>query len=54
METETDTEVAAHLVKYYYDQDLTPEEIMRAIIDRLSGAYALVIMIADHPGGRPS
>ena len=50
METETDTEVAAHLVKYYYDQGLTPEEIMRAIIDRLSGAYALVIMIADYPG----
>ena len=50
METETDTEVAAHLVKYYYDQGLTPEEIMRAIIDRLTGAYALVIMIADHPG----
>ncbi|MFL2917592.1 MAG: glutamine--fructose-6-phosphate transaminase (isomerizing) [Thalassobaculaceae bacterium] len=49
METETDTEVAAHLVKYYYDQGLTPEEIMRAMIDRLSGAYALVIMIADHP-----
>ncbi len=50
METETDTEVAAHLIKYYYDQGLTPEEIMRAIIDRLSGAYALVIMIADYPG----
>ena len=50
METETDTEVAAHLVKYYYDQGLTPKEIMRAIIDRLSGAYALVIMIADYPG----
>ena len=49
METETDTEVAAHLVKYYYDQGLTPKEIMRAIIDRLSGAYALVIMIADYP-----
>ena len=50
METETDTEVAAHLVKYYYDQGFTPEEIMRAIIDRLTGAYALVIMIADYPG----
>ena len=50
METETDTEVVAHLVKYYYDQGLTPKEIMRAIIDRLSGAYALVIMIADYPG----
>ena len=50
METETDTEVAAHLIKYYYDQGLTPEKIMRAIIDRLSGAYALVIMIADYPG----
>ena len=50
METETDTEVVAHLVKYYYDQGLTPKEIMRAMIDRLSGAYALVIMIADYPG----
>ena len=50
METETDTEVAAHLVKYYHDQGLTPEKIMRAIIDRLNGAYALVIMIADYPG----
>ena len=50
METETDTEVAAHLVIYYYDQGLTHEEIMRAIIDRLTGAYALVNMIADHPG----
>ena len=50
METETDTEVAAHLVKYYHDRGLTPEKIMRAIIDRLSGAYALVIMIADYPG----
>jgi len=50
METETDTEVAAHLVKYYHDQGLTPGKIMRAIIDRLNGAYALVIMIADYPG----
>lgn len=50
METETDTEVVAHLVKYYHDRGLTPEKIMRAIIDRLSGAYALVIMIADYPG----
>jgi len=50
METETDTEVVAHLVKYYHDRGLTPEKIMRVIIDRLSGAYALVIMIADYPG----
>ena len=50
METETDTEVVAHLVKYYHDRGLTPEKIMRAIIDRLNGAYALVIMIADYPG----
>ena len=50
METDTDTEVVAHLVKHYHDQGLVPEEIMRSIIERLNGAYALVIMIADHPG----
>ncbi|MBT6307568.1 MAG: glutamine--fructose-6-phosphate transaminase (isomerizing) [Rhodospirillaceae bacterium] len=50
METDTDTEVVAHLVKYYHDQGLSPEEIMRSIIERLNGAYALVIMIADYPG----
>ncbi|MBT5914609.1 MAG: glutamine--fructose-6-phosphate transaminase (isomerizing), partial [Rhodospirillaceae bacterium] len=49
METDTDTEVVAHLVKYYHDQGLSPEEIMRSIIERLNGAYALVIMIADYP-----
>ena len=32
METETDTEVVAHLVKYYYDQGLTPKEIMLSLI----------------------
>ena len=50
METETDTEVVAHLVKHYHDEGLVPEEIMRAIIGRLSGAYALVIMMEDYPG----
>ncbi|MDC0158679.1 glutamine--fructose-6-phosphate transaminase (isomerizing) [Rhodospirillaceae bacterium] len=50
METETDTEVVAHLVKHYHDEGLVPEEIMRAIISRLSGAYALVIMMEDYPG----
>ena len=50
METETDTEVVAHLVKHYHDAGLVPEEIMRAIIGRLNGAYALVIMMADYPG----
>ena len=50
METETDTEVVAHLVKHYHDEGLVPEEIMRAIIGQLSGAYALVIMMEDYPG----
>jgi glutamine---fructose-6-phosphate transaminase (isomerizing) len=48
--SETDTEVAAHLVARCYDQvgDLT--EAMRLVCNRLQGAFTLLAVHADVPG----
>ena len=43
-ESETDTEVAVHLVTHYLDQGMTPVEAASAAIKRLTGAFALVMM----------
>jgi glucosamine--fructose-6-phosphate aminotransferase (isomerizing) len=43
-ETETDTEVIAHLVTHYLDQGNKPEEAAHKAFDRLKGAYAVVLM----------
>lgn len=45
-ETETDTEVIVHLVTYYMKQGLSPQESADAAINRLEGAYALVMIFA--------
>ncbi len=45
-ETDTDTEVVAHLVTHYLDQGCKPEEAAHRTFDRLRGAYALVLMFA--------
>ncbi|HEX9236961.1 MAG TPA: glutamine--fructose-6-phosphate transaminase (isomerizing), partial [Actinomycetota bacterium] len=45
--SETDTEVVAHLIEEAYQGDLT--EAIRAAVRELSGAYALVVVSADHP-----
>ncbi|NLL46056.1 MAG: glutamine--fructose-6-phosphate transaminase (isomerizing) [Clostridiales bacterium] len=45
--SETDTEVVAQLVDYYYDGDLL-KAVHRAI-DRIEGSYALGIMAAYYP-----
>ena len=50
MQTDTDTEVVAHLTKRCLDEGMKPNEMMQFIIGRVSGAYAFVIMIADYPG----
>ena len=50
MQTDTDTEVVAHLAKRCLDEGMKPNEMMQFIIGRVSGAYAFVIMIADYPG----
>ncbi len=45
-ETETDTEVVAHLVTHYLTQGMGPEDAANAAFDRLTGAYALAIIFA--------
>jgi glucosamine--fructose-6-phosphate aminotransferase (isomerizing) len=46
--SETDTEVAAHLLARAYAGDLT--EAMRAVANRLEGAFTLLAVHADSPG----
>jgi glucosamine--fructose-6-phosphate aminotransferase (isomerizing) len=45
--SETDTEVVAHLVEAAYKGDLA--DAVRAALERLEGAYALVVMHRDEP-----
>ena len=45
--SETDTEVIAHLLDYYYDGN--PLEAIAKIMYRVEGSYALGIMFEDHP-----
>ena len=43
-ESETDTEVAVHLVTHYLDEGLSPLEAARKAVARLTGAFALVMI----------
>lgn len=45
-ETDTDTEVIAHLVDHYLTQGDTPEYAAHKTFDRLRGAYSVVLMFA--------
>lgn len=45
--SETDTEVLAHLLDYYYKGD--PLEAITKIMHRVEGSYALGIIFIDHP-----
>ncbi len=47
-ETETDTEVIAHLIEKYYSGDL--EDAVKKALALLKGTYGLVCMHQDHPG----
>jgi glucosamine--fructose-6-phosphate aminotransferase (isomerizing) len=47
LQSETDTEVVAHLVEAAYKGDLA--DAVRAALGRLEGAYALVVMHRDEP-----
>src|ERR1700722_14205211 len=50
-ESETDTEVVAHLVeRALLTRDSTLQEAVVATLKQLRGAYALAIISADHPG----
>jgi glucosamine--fructose-6-phosphate aminotransferase (isomerizing) len=45
-ETETDTEVVAHLLTRYLQEQKTPEQAMAAAMERLQGAFALAVIFA--------
>jgi glucosamine--fructose-6-phosphate aminotransferase (isomerizing) len=45
-ETETDTEVVAHLLTREVNRQKTPEEAVAAVLPRLTGAFALAILFA--------
>ncbi|MBX9616299.1 MAG: glutamine--fructose-6-phosphate transaminase (isomerizing) [Caulobacteraceae bacterium] len=44
-ESQTDTEVVAHLLDHQLDAGKTPLEAFKATLDRLTGAYALAVLI---------
>ncbi|HEY9573961.1 MAG TPA: glutamine--fructose-6-phosphate transaminase (isomerizing) [Lachnospiraceae bacterium] len=46
-QSETDTEVLAHLLDYYYKGD--PMEAISKMLYRLEGSYALGILFKEHP-----
>lgn len=46
--SETDTEVIAHMLDYYYTGN--PLETITKVLHRIEGSYALGIMFAKHPG----
>ncbi|TWD57892.1 glutamine--fructose-6-phosphate transaminase [Agrobacterium vitis] len=47
--SQTDTEVVAHLASRYRKSGLDPKAAMLATLNRITGAYALVVMFADDP-----
>ncbi len=49
-ESETDTEVAVHLITDLLDQGLEPVAAAREAARRLTGAYALAMIFAGHDG----
>ncbi|MGZ8311328.1 MAG: glutamine--fructose-6-phosphate transaminase (isomerizing) [Allosphingosinicella sp.] len=49
-ESQTDSEVVAHLVAEQLAQGQGPEEAVAAVLPRLHGAFAIAILFRDHPG----
>jgi glucosamine--fructose-6-phosphate aminotransferase (isomerizing) len=47
-ESETDTEVAVHLVTRYLEEGLAPADAAQKAVQRLTGAFALVMMFNGH------
>ena len=45
-ETETDTEVVAHLLTHLLEQQKTPQQAMTIAMERLKGAFALAVIFA--------
>ncbi|GAA0568713.1 glutamine--fructose-6-phosphate transaminase (isomerizing) [Rhizomicrobium electricum] len=49
-ESETDSEVCAHLISQYLDEGLPPEQAAKTAIKRLEGAYALAMIFKGEEG----
>lgn len=48
-QSETDTEVVAHMISEQVEQGAEPKDAVRHTLDRLHGAFALAIMFRQHP-----
>ena len=48
--SETDSEVAAHLVSHYLGETGNLTEALRQAVNRLEGAFTLLVTHEDHPG----
>ncbi|MBS0255906.1 MAG: glutamine--fructose-6-phosphate transaminase (isomerizing), partial [Proteobacteria bacterium] len=48
-ESDTDTEVVAHLISEQVEAGLSPEEAVKACLPQLRGAFALAIAFKQHP-----
>lgn len=48
-ESETDTEIVAHLVSELVEAGQSPEEAVKAVLPQLRGAFALAIAFRAHP-----
>ncbi|SFR79548.1 glutamine--fructose-6-phosphate transaminase (isomerizing) [Sphingomonas jatrophae] len=49
-ESQTDTEVVAHLVSEQIEAGDSPQDAVRATLKRLHGAFALAVLFREHPG----
>jgi len=49
-ESQTDSEVAAHLVTQYLHEGLAPDEAAKKAVARLTGAYSIAMIFKDHEG----
>ena len=49
LESETDTEVVAHLVSAEIERGASPQDAVKAVLPRLRGAFALAIAFREHP-----
>lgn len=49
-DSETDTEVVAHLVSELVEQGTSPKDAVAQVLPRLHGAFALAILFRSHPG----
>ena len=49
LESDTDSEVVAHLVSRQVEKGETPSEAVSSVLPRLRGAFALAIAFRDHP-----